>query len=119
MITFHSEYTLNRQNPNPFQLQLYSRDYSKNLFVFKSYRDTGSPPFQVLLTECKGIQYPRSLKFDEAKKKEVDSLICRKKWKTVFGKDVPNNANNLTGRFVLAWKEEGTDQEILESPICR
>lgn len=90
----------------------YYRDYSENVLSFESHKDSGPPPFKVLLTEVMELHYPRSWKFDEANKKEIERLLARKTWKIVCRNEVPDDANILTRIFALAIKNQGTNKEI-------
>ena len=57
---------------------------------------------------------PRSKyeRFRAAKKKELEGLIEKGTWKIVCKSEVPENANILGGRFVLAIKDEETNDEV-------
>ena len=57
---------------------------------------------------------PRSKdpRFDKAKQKEINGLIEGGTWKIVAKDEVPENANVMGGRFVLAIKDDGTDKEV-------
>lgn len=50
--------------------------------------------------------------FSAARRKEVDVLESKETLEVVLREDVPKNANVLGGRFVLAVKNAGTDEEI-------
>ena len=82
------------------------------LSPFQSGSSPKLPPRQTFMTEV--IQYsdPRADKFVEAKKKKIQSLIDRKTWRVVLKRDVSVDANVLGGRFVLAIKDEGTQNEV-------
>ena len=73
-----------------------------------------SPDYGVHLTEVILPGDPRSKdpRFAAAKEKEIRGLIERGTWKLVAKDEVPNNANIMGGRFVLAIKDEGTQKEV-------
>jgi hypothetical protein len=55
---------------------------------------------------------PRIPMFAEAKTKEIQGLLDRGTFEIVEKGMIPDGANILGGRFVLALKDEGTEQEI-------
>ena len=101
-----------RQMYSTFQIKPYYRDIQENLTFFSSKKNDKYDTYSVHLTEVIEPQDPRAWKFDEAKKKEIEGLIKRGTWKIVCRSEVPDDANILNGRFVLAIKDEGTDREI-------
>ena len=56
-----------------------------------------------------------SPEFKEAIRKEIDDLIKRGTWKVVCRSEVPDDANILGGRFVLAIKNPDTDEVIYKA----
>jgi hypothetical protein len=71
-----------------------------------------APMNSVFIAEIIKQGDPRAMKFEEAKRKEIQGLIDRGTWKVVLKEDVADNANVLGGRFVLAIKDEGTEKEV-------
>jgi hypothetical protein len=71
-----------------------------------------APMNSVFIAEIIKQGDPRAMKFEEAKRKEIQGLIDRGTWKVVLKEDVPDNANILGGRFALAIKDEGTEKEV-------
>ena len=53
-----------------------------------------------------------SPEFIAAKKKEIKELLDKGTWKLFLKEEVPGNSNVLNGRFVLATKNKGTNEEI-------
>lgn len=97
-----------RKTFNAFQVKPYYHPYKENLSFMTSESQTdNSPLFRSNSTECS-----RAWKFDEAIRKDIASLLETKTWKVVLGSEVPEDANILKGIFILATKEEGTDNEI-------
>ena len=76
------------------------------------------PKCQTLMTEVIKSSDPRAEKFTEAKKKEIQGLIHRRTWKIVLKKEVPVDADDLGGRFVLAINDEGTKNEVRKARFC-
>lgn len=68
----------------------------------------GTPPFNIQIEPYD----PWAKNFDKAIKNEIEGLIKRKTWKVVCRSEVPEGANVLGWRFVLAIKDEGTGNEI-------
>jgi hypothetical protein len=54
-------------------------------------------------------------KFIDAKQKEIVGLVKRRTWNVALKSEIPANANILRGRFVLAVKDSGTDNEIFKA----
>jgi hypothetical protein len=71
-----------------------------------------APMNSVFIAEIMKQGDPRAMKFEEAKRKEIQGLIDRGTWKVELKEDVADNANVLGGRFVLAIKDEGTEKEV-------
>ena len=69
--------------------------------------------FQSYLTEVIDSTNPISMseRFQKAKEQEVEVLNSRGTWEIVKKSDVPTGANVLGGRFVLALKNVGTENE--------
>jgi hypothetical protein len=69
------------------------------------------------LTECLHPSDPRGLseKFIAAKKFEIKGLIDKGTWRIVKKQDIPKDANNLHGRFVLTIKNIGTESETYKA----
>ena len=112
MITAYNPQTKLRQTYNTHQVKPFYRDINNNMKELKSENDHGQPPYTVHITEVIEPNDPRAWKFDEPIKKEIEGLIKRKTWKIVCRSEVPDDANILGGRFVLAIKDEGTNREI-------
>lgn len=74
-------------------------------------------PPQVFLTEVLKPWDPRTnhTSFDPAKQKEILGLIDKGTYEVVFREEVPDNANILGGRFVLAIKNKDTAQELFKA----
>ena len=70
---------------------------------------------KVYMTEVIKNGDPRAKLFDEAKAKEIKGLIDRGTWKVVSTHDLPQDANIMGGRFVLAIKNEGTKDEVYKA----
>jgi hypothetical protein len=68
--------------------------------------------YRAFITEIIKPVDPRTEKFDEAKRKEIQGLIDRGTWRVVAKEEVSDNANILGKRFVLAIKDGGTDKEV-------
>ena len=108
-----------RQTFSAFHIKPYYRpdaDTSEILFQqlkpFKSGNAPAPPPCDILLTEVVSPKDPRASQFADAKRKEIQGLIDRGTWKVVLKDELPDDANILKGRFVLAIKDGGTDKEI-------
>lgn len=83
-------------------------------FVSKD-KDKHAPAYNVHITEIIEKRDPRSALFGDAKRKEIEGLINRGTWKAVMKDEVPDNANVMGGRFVLAIKDGGTDREVFKA----
>jgi hypothetical protein len=68
---------------------------------------------RISFTEVLSHGDPRSLKFDDAKRDEILGLIKRGTFKLVLRSEL-NDPNIVPSRFVLAVKDSGTDQEVLQ-----
>jgi hypothetical protein len=82
------------------------------LVKFMSEEAPRAPMYRAFITEIIKPGDPRTEKFDEAKREEIQGLIDRGTWRVVAKEEVSDNANILEGRFVLAIKDEGTDKEV-------
>jgi len=111
-ITVSNENGTYRRMFSTHQVKPYFRETFENLFNLKSGDNFNTETYSVMITEVIEPHDPRVWKFDEAKKKEIEGLLKRKTWKIVCREEVPDNANILRGRFILAIKDEGTDREI-------
>ena len=118
MITVQARDGSRRQIYNAFQVKPYFRERNpadilyQNLMKFRSKEGKMKRPIDVHITEIIKPGDPRAWKFDEAKKKEIKGLMERGNWKAVYKNEVPDDANLLEGMFVLAIKDEGTNQEV-------
>lgn len=71
----------------------------------------------ILLTEILKPNDPRceSIKFDEAKAKEIVGLLNKKAFRVVLKEEIEPDANVLGGRFVLTIKNKDTDHELFKA----
>ncbi len=113
LITVQSQDRSTRQQFNATQVKPFYREF-ENLAFFLSNSDD-SPPFEIHITEVINPGDPRYENFEEAIKKEIDGLIKNGTWKVVCYDETPKDACVLSGRFVLAIKDEGTDKEIYKA----
>ena len=104
--------------PIPFLENVVNKSSSYATYYMVQDRVTEYRPcpatYGVHLTEVIKSEDPRNKdpRFDEVKRKEINGLIERGTWKIVAKDEVPENANVMGGRFVLAIKDEGTDKEV-------
>ena len=115
MITVQNSEGTYRQTFNTYQIKPYYASPESVLHQqtaqFRS-RKASNPSNKVPLTEVLHPNDPRAQPFDKAKRKEIEGLIERSTWKVVSRNEVPDNANILNGRFVLAIKDSGTNKEV-------
>lgn len=78
MITVKSGDGQKRQTFNEFHVKLYYTDYFENLFASKCHLHVISIYSRAYLTEVIETHDERLLKFNKAKKKEIDRLPARK-----------------------------------------
>lgn len=71
----------------------------------------------VLLTETRAPNDARgdSKDFDQAKAKEIVSLLDKGAFRVVLRQDLSEDANVLGGRFVLTIKQKGTENELFKA----
>lgn len=69
---------------------------------------------RVHVTEVLSEKDPRASdsKMNEAKRKEIRGLIERGSFRVILREDIPEGANRLRARYVLAIKDAGTDKEV-------
>jgi hypothetical protein len=77
--------------------------------------ESQSPSYNIHVTEviCNGD--PRERLFDNAKKKKIAGLIRRGTWKVVWKEELEQDANIMSGRFVVSIKHSGTNEEMLKA----
>ena len=105
----------NRQMFNAFQLKPYYRDHSPNIHLQTTILCSPfapKTPFSSFITEEIKPNDPRARQFSAAKRKEIEGIIKREIWNIFNKNEVPRNANNKGGRFVLTIKNSGTNKEV-------
>lgn len=81
----------------------------------KEYSTNKDP--KILITEILHPRDPRvkSSEATAAKKKEIESLIKRGTWTVVVEEDIPDDANIMTGHFVITIKNVETNEPIFKA----
>ena len=74
-----------------------------------SYQSESS---KIFFTEIINKGDPREKLFEDAKRKEIEELINRGTFKIVLQEDLPENANIIPSRFVLAIKNGENNKEV-------
>ncbi len=110
LVTVQSENGQSRQQFSTSQIKPFYQEYN-NLEFFQS-NDDSTELFEVHITEVIHPGDPREKMFEEAIKKEIDGLVKNGTWRVVCYDETPKDACVLSGRFVLAIKDEGTGKEI-------
>jgi hypothetical protein len=85
------------------------------LVNFTSEESPRAPMYRAFITEIITPDNPRTEKFEEATRKEIQGLTDRGIWRVVAKEEVSDNANMLGERFFLAIKDEGTDKEVWQA----
>lgn len=109
MVNVTDQNRISKKLFNAFQLKPYFRQLNYN---FYSFEPNCFPTFDTCITEIIKQYDPRASMFKKPIKKEIDGLIAQNTWKVVCRDEVPDKANILRGRFVLAIKDEGTEREV-------
>ncbi|MEM6805931.1 MAG: reverse transcriptase domain-containing protein, partial [Bacteroidota bacterium] len=75
------------------------------------------PPYQIHITEVLHSADPRAHGplADEAKRTEIEGLIKKGTWKVVLKEEIPDDANILTGHFVITIKDVESDTPIFKA----
>lgn len=101
MVTIHSYDGIKRQTFNLFQIKQYYKSVNESSYRFES-GVLELLPYQVFLTEMVQSHDPRALKFDKAKRKEIEGLktwhlengllrVCSRQIKYLEPKDCSSN----------------------------
>ena len=108
-----SQYSITHVIPDPAERG--DRELQTMLHAMQQFRTP--EPNGVFVTEVISLKDPRanSVRFEEAKRKELQGLFERGVFDIVCREELPPSANVSGGRFVLAVKNPGTDKEVYKA----